>query len=142
MCIIGNPPYAVSSSNKSIWIQNLISDYKKNLFEKKINLDDDYIKFVRYGQHLIEKNGSGIIAFITNNSFIDGITHRQMRNKILEGFNKIFIIDLHGNSKKKETAPDGSIDQNVFDIMQGVSINIFVKTLKKKSKGTRSGISF
>ncbi|WP_047445214.1 type ISP restriction/modification enzyme [Alistipes sp. ZOR0009] len=133
MCIIGNPPYSVSSTNKGEWIQNLIADYKRNLNERKINLDDDYIKFIRYGQHFIDKNGSGVLAYISNNSFIDGITHRQMRKSLLESFDKIYILDLHGNAKKKEVCPDGTPDQNVFDIMQGVSINIFVKTgLKKK----------
>ncbi len=135
MCVIGNPPYAVSSTNKNDWIQDLISDYKKNLNERKINLDDDYIKFIRYGQHYIDKNGSGVLAYISNNSFLDGITHRQMRKHLLESFDKIYILDLHGNSRIKETSPDGSIDQNVFDIMQGVSINIFVKT-GAKNKNT------
>jgi predicted helicase len=132
MCVIGNPPYAVSSTNKGPWIQNLIADYKKDLKERKINLDDDYIKFIRYGQHFIDKNGEGILAYISANSFIDGVTHRQMRKHLLESFDKIYIIDLHGNSKKKEICPDGSPDQNVFDIMTGVSINIFIKTGKKK----------
>ena len=132
MCVIGNPPYAVSSTNKNEWIQNLIADYKKDLNERKINLDDDYIKFIRYGQHFIDKNGSGVLAYISNNSFIDGITHRQMRKKLLESFDKIYILDLHGNAKKKEVCEDGSPDQNGFDIMQGVSVNIFVKTDKKK----------
>ena len=131
MCVIGNPPYSVSSTNKSEWIQNLISDYKKNLKEQKLNLDDDYIKFIRYGQYFIDKNGSGILAYISANSFIDGVTHRQMRKSLLESFDKIYILDLHGNAKKKEVCLDGSSDQNVFDIMQGVSINIFVKTGKK-----------
>ena len=134
MCVIGNPPYAVSSTNKNDWIQDLISDYKKNLNERKINLDDDYIKFIRYGQHYIDKNGSGVLAYISNNSFIDGITHRQMRKHLLETFDKIYILDLHGNAKKKEVCPDGSPDQNVFDIMQGVSINIFIKTNKKRKR--------
>jgi len=134
MVVMGNPPYSVSSSNKSEWIQNLIKDYKKDLNERKINLDDDYIKFTRFGQHFIDKNGSGILAYISNNSFIDGITHRQMRKNLLESFDKIYIMDLHGNAKKKEMSPDGTVDQNVFDIMQGVSINIFVKTgIKKKN---------
>jgi predicted helicase len=132
MCVIGNPPYAVSSTNKGEWIQNLIKDYKKNLNEKKINLDDDYIKFIRYGQHFIDKNGSGILAFISNNSFIDGITHRQMRNNLITSFDKVYIIDLHGSAKKNELALDGGKDENVFDIQQGVSINIFVKTDNKK----------
>lgn len=132
MVILGNPPYSVSSSNKGEWIQNLISDYKKNLNERKINLDDDYIKFIRYGQHLIDKNGSGVLAYISNNSFIDGITHRQMRRSLLETFDKIYILDLHGSTKKNETSLDGSKDENVFDIQQGVSINIFIKTGNKK----------
>src|SRR5574344_292246 len=134
MVVMGNPPYAVSSSNKNDWIQNLIADYKKDLNERKINLDDDYIKFIRYGQHYIEKNGEGILAYISNNSFIDGITHRQMRKSLLECFDKIYILDLHGNSTKQEVSPDGSKDENVFDIMQGVSINIFIKKKSKSKK--------
>ena len=134
MCVIGNPPYAVSSTNKSKWIESLISDYKKDLKEKSYNsLSDDYVKFIRYGQHYVQKNGEGILAYISNNSFIDGITHRQMRKNLLETFDKVYIFDLHGNAKKKEVCPDGSPDQNVFDIMQGVSINIFVKTGEKKA---------
>ncbi len=131
MCVIGNPPYAVSSMNKGEWIQELIKDYKKNLNEQKVNLDDDYIKFIRYGQHHIDKNGEGILAYISNNSFIDGVTHRQMRKHLLESFDKIYIVDLHGNSNKKEKSLDGSIDQNVFDIRQGVSITIFIKNPRK-----------
>ena len=116
-----------------LFLNRLIADYKKNLNEQKLNLDDDYIKFIRYGQYFIEKNGEGILAYISNNSFIDGITHRQMRNALLTTFDKIYILDLHGNRKKKETTPDGNKDENVFDIMQGVSINIFVKTRKESS---------
>lgn len=132
MCVIGNPPYAVSSTNKGKWIQGLLNDYKKDLKERKINLDDDYIKFLKYGQYYIDKNGEGILAYISNNSFIDGITHRQMRKNLLETFDKIYILDLHGSAKKNETTIDGGKDENVFDIQQGVSINIFVKTDKKK----------
>lgn len=132
MVVIGNPPYSVSSSNDSPWIRALISDYKKDMKERNIQpLSDDYIKFIRFGQHFIDKNESGVLAYISNNSFIDGIIHRQMRKHLLESFDDIYILDLHGNAKKKETAPDGSPDQNVFDIMQGVSINLFVKTGKK-----------
>ncbi|MEQ1553558.1 MAG: N-6 DNA methylase [Ferruginibacter sp.] len=131
MCVIGNPPYAVSSNNKSPWIESLTADYKKDLNERNIQpLSDDYIKFLRLGQHYVEKAGEGILAFITNNSFIDGIIHRKMREELMKTFDKIYIMDLHGNAKKKEICLDGSPDQNVFDIMQGVSINIFVK--KKK----------
>lgn len=131
MVVLGNPPYSVSSSNKSEWIEKLTTDYKKDLNERNIQpLSDDYIKFIRFGQHFIDKNGSGILAYISNNSFIDGIIHRKMREELMKTFDKIYILDLHGNAKKKEVNPDGSPDENVFDIMQGVSINIFVK--KKK----------
>ncbi len=137
MVVMGNPPYSVSSSNKSDWIQDLLKDYKKDLNERNIQpLSDDYIKFIRFGQHFIDKNGEGILAYISNNSFIDGLIHRQMRKHLLESFDEIYILDLHGNAKKKETAPDGSKDENVFDIMQGVSINLFVKTGKNISAVT------
>ncbi len=130
MVVMGNPPYSVSSSNKSKFIQDLIIDYKKDLGERKINLDDDYIKFIRFSENMIEKNGKGIVAMITNNSYIDGITHRRMREHLLRTFDKIYILDLHGNSKKKEVSPDGSPDQNVFDIQQGVAIIIAIRNKK------------
>ncbi|MCK9186906.1 DNA methyltransferase, partial [Candidatus Gracilibacteria bacterium] len=133
MVVLGNPPYSVSSSNKGEWIQNLIKVYKTGLGEKKINLDDDYIKFLRFAEHFIEKNKTGIVAMITNNSFIDGITHRQMRKHLLETFDEIYILDLHGNSKKKEKVPSGGKDENVFDIQQGVSINIFIRKNESKT---------
>ncbi|MBU0569939.1 N-6 DNA methylase [Patescibacteria group bacterium] len=134
MVVVGNPPYSVSSSNKGEWIQKLIDVYKANLGERSYNaLSDDYVKFIRFAEHFIEKNNSGIVAMITNNSFIDGITHRQMRKHLLETFDDIYILDLHGNSKKMEKAPDGGKDENVFDIQQGVSINIFVRKEGKKN---------
>ncbi len=134
MVVLGNPPYSVSSSNKGEWITNLCNDYKKELNERNIQpLSDDYIKFIRYGQYYVDKNGEGVLAYISNNSFLDGIIHRQMRQSLLETFDKIYIIDLHGNSRKNEVCPNGSKDENVFDIMQGVSINLFVKTGKKKN---------
>ncbi len=138
MVVIGNPPYSISSANKGEWILNLIKDYKKNLGEKKINLDDDYIKFLRFAEYFIEKNKTGVVAMITNNSFIDGITHRQMRKHLLETFDDIYVLDLHGNSKKKEKAPNGGKDENVFDIQQGVSINIFVR--KNQDKETLGSV--
>lgn len=127
MVVLGNPPYNVSSTNKSDWIQNLVADYKKNLNERKINLDDDYVKFIRLGQHYVDKNEEGIIAYITNNSYLDGITHRQMRKSLMESFDEIYVLNLHGNARKKEVAPDGGKDENVFNIMQGVAITLFVK---------------
>ncbi|HOC53874.1 MAG TPA: N-6 DNA methylase [Candidatus Pacearchaeota archaeon] len=132
MVVLGNPPYNVSSQNKGEWIQNLLRDYKKNLGEKKINLDDDYIKFIRFAEYLIEKNGEGVIGMITNNSYLDGVTHRQMRKKLLESFDSIYILNLHGNSKKREVAPDGERDENVFNIQQGVAIAIFIRKSKTK----------
>ncbi|MET3732388.1 type ISP restriction/modification enzyme [Moheibacter stercoris] len=136
MCIIGNPPYSGISSNNGEWIASLIEDYKYvdgvHFNERKHWLNDDYVKFLRYGQHYIEKNGSGVLAYINPHGFLDNPTFRGMRWNLLKTYDKIYTIDLHGNSKKKETAPDGGIDQNVFDIQQGVSINIFVKTGEKK----------
>ncbi len=134
MCIIGNPPYSVSSTNKNKWIDTLMVDYKQGLNDKNIQpLSDDYLKFIRYGQSLIEKNGSGVLAYISNNSFIDSVIHRQMRKHLLESFDTIYILDLHGSTKKNETAIDGTKDENVFDIQQGVSINIFIKKGKNQS---------
>lgn len=132
MCVLGNPPYSVSSANTNDFAKALIEKYKTGLNEKKLNLDDDYIKFIALGQHYIEKNGNGILAYISNNSFLDGVTHRQMRKSLMESFDKIYIVNLHGNSRIKEISPDGSKDENVFDIQQGVSINIFIKTSKSK----------
>ncbi|MDD2412852.1 MAG: N-6 DNA methylase [Bacteroidales bacterium] len=139
MCIIGNPPYSGESANKGEWIMKLMEDYKKEpggkekLKEQNSKfINDDYVKFLRYGQHFIEKNGSGVLAFINPHGFLDNPTFRGMRWHLLKTYDKIYTIDLHGNAKKKETAPDGSVDVNVFDIEQGVSINIFVKTGKKK----------
>lgn len=137
MCVIGNPPYSGISSNNGEWISNLIEDYKYvdgvHFNERKHWLNDDYVKFLRYGQHFIEKNGSGVLAYINPHGFLDNPTFRGMRWHLLKTYDKIYTIDLHGNSNKKETAPDGSADQNVFDIQQGVSINIFIKTGKKKA---------
>lgn len=138
MVVVGNPPYSVSSSNKGEWILKLIKDYKKNLKERNIQpLSDDYIKFIRFSEHFIEKNKSGIVAMITNNSFIDGITHRQMRKHLLETFDDIYILDLHGNAKKKEISLTGGKDENVFNIQQGVSINIFVRKKRDKKELAR-----
>ncbi len=129
MIVVGNPPYSVSSTNKSPWIEELMKDYKKNLNERNIQpLSDDYIKFIRFGESLIEKNGEWILAYISNNSFIDGIIHRQMRQHLRETFDSIYILNLHGDARKQEKSPNGSKDENVFDIMQWVSIGIFVKT--------------
>ena len=139
MVVIGNPPYSGISSNMGEWINKLIEVYKyvdeKHFGERKHWLHDDYVKFIRYGQHYIDRTGEGVLAYINNHSFLDNPTFRGMRWSLLQSFDKIYIIDLHGNSKKKETAPDGSADKNVFDIQQGVSINLFIKT-GNKNKNT------
>jgi stringent starvation protein B len=138
--VIGHPPYSGESANKGDWILSLLDDYKKEpggidkLKEKNPKwINDDYVKFIRYAQLYVERAGSGIVAYINNHSFLDNPTFRGMRWNLLKSFDKIYIIDLHGNAKKKETAPDGSKDENVFDIQQGVSINIFVKKNKELS---------
>jgi len=139
MVVMGNPPYSGESANKGDWIMKLMEDYKKEpggkekLKERNPKwINDDYVKFIRYGQHFIEKNGEGVLAFINPHGFLGNPTFRGMRWNLLKTYDKIFTIDLHGNSNKKEISPDGSADVNVFDIQQGVSINFFVKTGKKK----------
>ena len=135
MVVIGNPPYSGESANKGEWIMSLMDDYKKEpdtnekLRERNPKwINDDYVKFLRYGQHFIEKNGEGVLAYICPHGFLDNPTFRGVRWNLLKTYDKIYTIDLHGNSKKKEVSPDGSSDVNVFDIEQGVSINFFVKS--------------
>lgn len=142
MVVLGNPPYSGESSNRGKnfeWIDSLLDDYKKEpgglekLNEKNSKwLNDDYVKFLRFGQYFIEKNKAGVVAFINPHGFLDNPTFRGMRWNLLKTYDKIYILNLHGNAKKKEVCPDGSKDENVFDIQQGVSINIFVRTDKKK----------
>lgn len=128
MVVLGNPPYSnFGQMNRGPWIRGLLEDYKRDLGERKLNLDDDFIKFIRFGQWRIDKTGTGILAYVSNNSYIDGITHRQMRRFLRESFTDIYILNLHGNTRKGEHPPSGGLDQNVFDIMQGVAIGIFVK---------------
>ena len=146
--VIGNPPYSGISSNMNQWIDDLlhgqtaggnkVANYYEvdgnPLGERKVWLQDDYVKFIRYGQHRIERASCGILAFITNHGYIGNPTFRGMRQSLMTTFNKIQIVDLHGNSKKKGI--DGCEDNNVFDIQQGVSIGIFVS-----NKGTKDPIS-
>jgi predicted helicase len=131
MVVLGNPPYAnFGRMNRNKWILGLLNDYKKDLNEKKLNLDDDFIKFIRFAQWRIEKTGHGIVGFITSNTYIDGITHRRMRESLMQAFDEIYILDLHGSSKKREKTPDGGKDENVFDITVGVSILLAVRLAK------------
>ena len=131
MCIIGNPPYSGHSSNKGAWIERLMGAYKVSP-ELKLPaqakwLSDDYVKFIRFSEHMIAKNGEGVLGFITNHGYLDNPTFMDMRHHLRQTFDRIFVLDLHGNAKKKEVSPDGSPDNNVFDIMQGVAIIIAVK---------------
>ncbi|MFZ4396247.1 MAG: type ISP restriction/modification enzyme [Kiritimatiellia bacterium] len=137
LVILGNPPYSGHSINTGAWIRGLIEDYKqvdgKPLGEKNPKwLQDDYVKFLRFSQWKIEQAGCGIVGMITNHSYLDNPTFRGMRQSLLRTFDDIYVLDLHGNSLKKETGPDGAPDQNVFDIRQGVAIAFFVKRGGKK----------
>jgi len=137
LVIIGNPPYSVSSANKSVFIQKAMETYKEDVRdEKNIQpLSDDYIKFIRFAHWKIEQAGKGCIGMITNNSYLSGLIHRGMRKKLLETFDEIYIVNLHGNSRIKENCPDGSKDENVFEIKQGVSILLLIKnSLTKNTK--------
>lgn len=141
MVMIGNPPYSGESQNKGEWIMHLMEDYKKEpggetqLKERNPKwINDDYVKFIRLAQYYIERNKYGVIGFINPHGFLDNPTFRGMRWNLLKNFDKIYTINLHGNNKKKEVCPDGSPDENVFDIQQGVSINMFIKTGEKKAK--------
>ena len=138
MVVLGNPPYSGHSSNASrrngmlTWIGELIEDYKTvdgmPLGERNSKwLQDDYVKFIRFGQWRIQQSGSGILAFITNHSYLNNPTFRGMRQQLMDTFSDIYILDLHGNALMKESAPDGGSDHNVFDIQPGVAISIFVK---------------
>ena len=137
MVVIGNPPYSGHSANKGEWIANLVNHYKtvdgQPLGERNPKwLQDDYVKFIRFGQWRIQQTGAGILAYVTNHGYLDNPTFRGMRQQLLDTFTDIYLLDLHGNSNKRERTPNGGVDQNVFDIQQGVSIAIFVKEAGKR----------
>lgn len=129
--VIGNPPYSGNSSNRGKWIEKLINMYREvdgqPLGEVKVWLKDDYVKFTRFSENLIEYSRVGILGLITNNSFFDGLTFRGMRYHLLSNTLCAYFMNLHGNGNLKELAPDGSQDENVFDILQGVGITLLVK---------------
>jgi predicted helicase len=146
LVILGNPPYSGISSNINEWTEKLLktnldgalSYYEidgKKLQEKKLWLQDDYVKFIRFSQWKIHKAGQGVVGMITNHSYLDNPTFRGMRKSLMNTFNEIYIIDLHGNGLKKETTPEGGKDENVFDIRQGTAIAIMVKI--KGAKGCK-----
>ncbi len=132
LVILGNPPYSGHSFNKGDWVSKEIKEYFKvdgiDLDEKNPKwLQDDYVKFLRFAQWKIDQAGEGALGFITNHSYLDNPTFRGMRRSLMNSFDHIHILDLHGNSRKKEKCPDGSKDENVFDIQQGVAIILAVK---------------
>ncbi|MDI6722047.1 MAG: N-6 DNA methylase [Candidatus Aenigmarchaeota archaeon] len=149
MVVLGNPPYSGHSANTGEWISNLLRGSDTSTGQKTGNyfevdgqplgeknpkwLNDDYVKFIRFAQWRIEQTGYGILAFISNHGYLDNPTFRGMRQSLMQTFDDIYILDLHGNSKKKERCPDGSEDKNVFDIQQGVAIGIFIKRTKSKN---------
>lgn len=146
LAILGNPPYPRSSANPSRdadgdlnFIGRLIEDYKhvdgRRMAERNYQvLQGDYVKFIRWAQWRIDKNGEGVIGYITNNSFLDGIIFRGMRRSLMKSFNTIYCLNLHGSSRIKENVPDGETDQNIFDIQQGVAILLCVKSKKDSRK--------
>lgn len=132
LVVLGNPPYSGHSANKGQWIRSLVDDYKRDYpdLNKPAQakwLQDDYVKFIRFGQWRINQTGAGVLAFINNHSYLDNPTFRGMREQLLRDFSDIYVLQLHGDSRKGEIAPDGTRDENVFDIQQGVAIGIFVK---------------
>ena len=139
LAVVGNPPYSGHSLNRGAWIGGLIGDYKRvdgaPLGERNSKwLQDDYVKFIRFAQWKIEQTGRGIVAIVTNHAFLDNPTFRGMRQSLLSTFDRLYFLDLHGNSKKRERAPDGGKDENIFDIQQGVAISILVKNPESKEK--------
>lgn len=149
MVVLGNPPYSGHSANTGKWIADLLRGHDslsnretENYFEvdggplgeRNLKwLNDDYVKFIRFAQWRIEQTGYGVLGFVTNHGYLDNPTFRGMRESLLRGFDEIYLLDLHGNSKKKEKALDGGKDENVFDIQQGVAIGIFVRHADRDS---------
>ncbi len=150
LVVLGNPPYSGHSANRSYvevsetiggrtrkrkqptWIGKLLEDYKQvdgqPLEEKNPKwLQDDYVKFIRFAEWRIEQTGQGVVAFITNHAYLDNPTFRGMRAHLLRTFQRLYIVNLHGNARRKERAPNGSPDENLFDIQQGVAILIAIR---------------
>ena len=142
--VLGNPPYSGHSANKGEWIRNLLRPDNAAASYFAVDggpldernpkwLNDDYVKFLRFAQWTIDCTGRGLLGFITNHSYLDNPTFRGLRESLAESFPRMFLLDLHGNAKKKERAPDGGPDENVFDIQQGVAIGLFVKPLREQA---------
>ncbi|MGO9681601.1 MAG: N-6 DNA methylase, partial [Beijerinckiaceae bacterium] len=131
LVITGNPPYSGISKNMGSAAQSLIEKYKfidgTHFGERKHWLHDDYVKFIAFAQKKMDETQEGVVGIISNHSWLDNATFRGMRRSLMLSFHTIFVIDLHGNAKKKENSPDGTKDENVFDIEQGVAISFFIK---------------
>ncbi|MCL2824725.1 MAG: hypothetical protein FWD57_12100, partial [Polyangiaceae bacterium] len=146
LCVIGNPPYSGESENNGHWIMDLMECYKKEpgglqkLQERNSKwINDDYVKFIRFAEHMIATTGEGILGFVTNHGYLDNPTFRGMRWHLMNCFDRIYLLDLHGNSKKKEVSPNGSPDKNLFDISQGVAIIVAVK--RRRANGTEKPLA-
>lgn len=145
LVIFGNPPYRGHSYNTGPWISKEIKAYYevdgKPLNERNPKwLQNDYVKFIRFAQWKIDQSGEGILGFITDHSYLDNPTFRGMRQSLMNSFNEIYVLDLHGNAWKEGRCPDGSKDKNVFDIMQGVAISLFIKNSDLEKKVFHSDI--
>ena len=151
MVVLGNPPYSGHSANDGEWIRELLRgkdgvEPTGNYFQVDggpLNeqtskwLNDDYVKFIRYAHRRIERTGEGLLGFVTNHGYLNNPTFRGMRQSLMETFDEMYLLDLHGNSNKQEHAPDGSNDENVFDIQQGVAVSLFVKKKADASDAAR-----
>lgn len=146
LVLLGNPPFSSLSENRGQWITELVRGSPnrpgyiitadERLGEKKTWLHDDYVKFIRYAQWLIEQAGSGTVGFVTNHGYLDNVTFRLMRRELLRVFSRIDVVDLHGNRKKGETSPDGERDENVFGLDQGIAIGFFRRLPKQGDAST------
>jgi predicted helicase len=136
--ILGNPPYgSYGRTPQPAWLRALLQDYKRDLHERKLNLDDDCVKFIRCGQCYIERAGGGLLAFITSHTYLDGLTYRRMREVLLTSFDEIYLLNLHGNSQRASAEDRALHDENVFPIRQGVTIGFFVRHRDQRQNGRR-----
>lgn len=139
LVILGNPPYRGISANHGKALARLLEDYRlvngSPLGEKKVWLRNDYVQFLRLGQWAVERAGRGVLALVTDHSYLDSATFRGMRQNLAATFDDIYVLNLHGNAKRRERTPDGRRDENVFGIRQGVAIVLFIKQGKKPTRG-------
>ncbi len=135
--VLGNPPYSSISQNMSAYLAALVNQYlllPDGPMQEKSNrnhLQDDYVKFIRASQAAIQGSGIGLVAMITNNSYLTGAWYRGMRYQLTRCFPLIRILNLHGGKGfVRSTADD---DENAFDIMQSVGIGFFVAPAENRN---------